>query len=101
MVMKTLISNIPCLNIVNLTLGKHLPPFNAECYQIEFAEEALLDRESIFEIWLVVKGRAKVKYRDSIKPVSTGDIIYFYSFQAHQLIDVGNEGITIISIWWK
>ena len=66
-----------------------IKPGHAPSYQYHFKRS---------EIWIIVKGKAKVKIEDVIKYYKKGDIIKIPLNAKHQILNIGDSDLVFIEI---
>ncbi|SFD00918.1 Cupin domain-containing protein [Chitinophaga sp. CF118] len=76
-------------------------PFKSGIFIIEPGFTSILDAHSVKECWFVFQGSGELSLEGTVKVVREGEMIFFNSFEKHQITNTGPRDIKILSIWWN
>ncbi len=76
-------------------------PFEVARWSVSPGTTNDLDVHLSREIWLVVAGTGEVTWADCATRLKAGDAIAFDSRVPHQVVNDGDEDLTVFSVFWK
>jgi mannose-6-phosphate isomerase-like protein (cupin superfamily) len=60
-----------------------------------------LDHHRVRECWFIASGSGELTFKGEEKmEVAAGDILYFDSWESHEVKNTGQTTLSVFSIWW-
>ena len=75
-------------------------PFDGACFELAPGTETAIDSHSESEIWVGLHGSGRLTIGNVERQFNSGDIVFFKSWQLHQLLNTGHDPLVVFSVWW-
>lgn len=75
-------------------------PFDGACFELAPGAETPVDGHAESEIWVCLHGSGQLTIGNVARQFASGDIVFFESWQSHQLLNTGPDPIVVFSVWW-
>jgi mannose-6-phosphate isomerase-like protein (cupin superfamily) len=59
------------------------------------------DQHEVREIWVVLEGRGDLVAAGQPTSIGPGDTLFFDSYETHRVVNVSDQALEILSIWWR
>lgn len=90
-----------CVNEVDLTEILPHVPFELSQFTIEVGGYSPDESHPESEIWIINSGCGKLTYNNKSYNLKSGDVVKFSPDITHTVKNVGEDPLSVISIWWK
>jgi mannose-6-phosphate isomerase-like protein (cupin superfamily) len=76
-------------------------PFEVARWSVAPGKANDLDTHLSREVWLVISGEGRLKWRDQSVTIRAGDAVAFDTKVPHQVHNTGSEPLRVFSVYWK
>jgi mannose-6-phosphate isomerase-like protein (cupin superfamily) len=76
-------------------------PFEVARWSVAPGKANDLDTHVSREVWLVISGEGRLKWRDQSTTIRAGDAVAFDTKVPHQVHNTGSEPLRVFSVYWK
>jgi methionyl-tRNA synthetase len=78
-------------------------PFKASRFVVKPGQRSEIDKHAVKECWFIAQGEGRLICNGTVEgKVSAGDVLFYDSFQSHQVINTSTENeLLIFAVWWK
>jgi len=76
-------------------------PFEVARWSVAPGKANDLDTHVSREVWLVISGEGRLKWRDQSATIRAGDAVAFDTRVPHQVHNTGSEPLRVFSVYWK
>ena len=92
--------------VAGVSLIKHLSltvpmPMNMDEIVVKPHCKTPVDQHAVVELWQVLSGEGQLTYQDKVYLLKAGDRYFFHSYETHQVENIRDEDLKILSIYWR
>jgi mannose-6-phosphate isomerase-like protein (cupin superfamily) len=97
---RTLAPGVELNNMLLPPEARRSQPFTLDMATIEIGHSLARHSHEQREVWVVTHGSGQLHRGDEDLSIGPGDIVYFQPGVEHQLDNVGDEALRLVSVYW-